>query len=87
MDCLTSRDETVTTQKMIDDEDKDTQECMDSYLRELTRSPLSNTWNQYRHKKWAHDDSLPPLEDLEKEMVALVPSYSALYDYLRRFYL
>ena len=74
MDCISSKEGTVTTQKMLDDEDQDS---VSSYIRELSRSPLSKVWNQYRHKKWAHDESLPPLEELEKQMVSMVPSYSA----------
>lgn len=74
MDCISSKEGTVTTQKMLDDEDQDS---VSSYIRELSRSPLSKVWNQYRHRKWAHDESLPPLEELEKQMVSMVPSYSA----------
>ena len=78
MDCISSQDTGNNTQKMLTDEEKDNKESDTTFLRELTRTPLSKVWNQYRHKKWAHDPSLPPLEDLESQLVQMVPSYSAL---------
>ena len=74
MDCISSKEGTVTTQKMLDDEDQDS---VSSYIRELSRSPRPKACNQYRRRKWSHDESLPPLEELEKQMVSMVPSYSA----------
>lgn len=79
MDCLTSREDNPNTANKLHDEDKDNQECMDSYLRELTRTPLSKAWNNYRYKKWGQDPSLPPLEELEQRMLEITPSYCTLY--------
>ena len=78
MDCISSQDTGNNTQKMLTDEEKDNKESDTTFLRELTRTPLSKVWTQYRHKKWAQDPSLPPLEDLESQLVQMVPSYSAL---------
>lgn len=78
MDCLTSRENGATSPAMLRDEEKDNQDCIDSYVRELTRTALSKTWNSYRYKKWGQDPSLPPLEELEKQMLEITPSYCTL---------
>ena len=79
MDCLTSRDNGSGSTDLLRDEEKDDQDCIDSYVRELTRTTFSKVWNSYRYKKWGQDPSLPPLEELEKQMLQITPSYCTLY--------
>lgn len=77
MDCISSQDTSNDAHQMLADEDTDNRESDTSFLRELTRTPLSKVWNQYRHKKWGQDPSLPPLEELESQLIQMVPSYCA----------
>lgn len=77
MDCISSQDTSNSAQQIIVDEDMDNKESDTTFLRELTRTPLSKVWNQYRHKKWGQDPNLPPLEELESQLIQMVPSYSA----------
>ena len=78
MDCLSSRDNGASSQSMLRNDEKDDQDCIDSFVRELTRTNLSKVWNSYRYKKWGQDQSLPPLEELEKQMLEITPSYCTL---------
>lgn len=77
MDCISSQDTNNDAHQMLADEDTDNRESDTSFLRELTRTPLSKVWNQYRHKKWGQDPSLPPLEELESQLIQMVSSYCA----------
>lgn len=78
MDCIALRSSADSNYYLHDEEERSDQASVDSCLRELSRSPLSTVWNQYRNKKWLHNPNLPPLEELEAKLVDIVPSYSAL---------
>ena len=78
MDCLSPQTDKGSTQKMLDDEEKENEKLMAHCLRETTRNQLSVVWNNFRYKKWGDHSELPPIEELEEKLMDIVPQYSGL---------
>ena len=75
MDCLSPQTDSSANQAILDGNEKDTK----ASEKNSVRNELSVVWNNYRYKKWGENTELPSLDELEEQLCAIVPRFSALF--------